>query len=204
MSVPDPDVVMQTLQPLWTPLYGAFERGTQVAREFFDHVGRSPAPWVYPDLVRYEALTVLKQSGIDCDAVDAEILGLANHGLQIRFAGFTIRGMKALQDGSVPGPGPSRSKKDFFRQLSLGTWGEEIRNLVLLWQPDANHNLAGLSLVCPKDGAGTKAEAHWHVPIPHPAMATSTTTGSLTLVDEDLDISIDKTNAVAGGSDEEE
>lgn len=196
MSVPSPDAVLTRLHRLWPPLYTAFERGTQVAREFFAQHQTPPAPWVYPDIVRWQALRSLKAEGFDAEAL--ELRGLPNNGILIRHEGYTLRVMKALPDGSLPGPGPSAEKQQFFQQLCLGQWGEEIRNLVLLWHPDELFNLDSLSLACPKDGEGTKAESHWQVPIPHPAVGTLSEIPAPTATD-DLEIDLDEASASSAG-----
>jgi len=200
MSVPDPGEALVTLHSLWGPLYAAFEQGTQVARGFFESRGKKPAPWVYADIVRWEALTRLQAEGFEAEE-DVQLRGLANHGILIRYKGYTLRLMKSLADGELPGPGPSKVKQEFFQQLTLGPWGEEIRNLVVLWAPDEHHNLGTLSLACPKDGQGTKAEAHWLVEVPHPAVGAVAQPESAPLSD-DLDIALEDAASASGGAEE--
>jgi len=196
MSVPDPAEVLATLHQLWGPLYSAFEQGAEVARGFFESRGKKPAPWVYADIVRWEALTRLQAQGFDAQD-DIELTGLPNHGILIRHRGYTIRLMKSLADGELPGPGASKVKQVFFQQLTLGPWGEELRNLVVLWEPDEHHNLGTLSLACPKDGQGAKAEAHWLVEVPHPAVGT-TAHAAVPISADDLEIALEEADSAAG------
>jgi hypothetical protein len=137
-----------------------------------------------------------QEQGFDADASDVDFDGLPNHGIVIRHAGYTLRVMKSTSEGLLPGPGLSRAKQEFFQQLSLAPWGEEIRNLVVLWTPDQHFNLGSLSLACPKDGHGARAESYWLMEIPHPAQHVEVETASETTVN-DLEMELEDTDAVS-------
>ena len=139
---------------------------------------------LFPNLVRYYAKQFLGTRHLvaddeeDVPAFDA--IGLANNGLCVVHGRYALR-IRKSDNGLIPVPGASFTLQQFYRQqplpFNLASRPAQIvdTSLLVLWQVDANHRLAGMDLSCPRSGGTTRAsvEAHWSVPLVNP-MATST------------------------------
>lgn len=193
--IPAAPETLESLNPLLTVVFEALESGTLHAREYFEQQGDQPVePYLYAHLVRYRAKQHLETHG---HAVQFTTDDIAYSGLQVCFDRYRVRILKADQ-GDVPAPGISNRRQQFWAQLHLNI--DQLSmfedgtpppvNLLVIWDVDGRHNLAPLTLACPK-GGGThrrSVEVYWHIPIPHPAERVEPQVSSFD--DDDLDITL--------------
>jgi hypothetical protein len=166
-------MLVETLEPLLSPLYRFIEEGAADANSFFHQRGEKPHdPWLYPHIVRWHTcngLDDLKQTNA---TLDYEAADLPMAGIEIAYSGHTIKVFKAT-DGVLPAAGRSPNRQAFFNGNLFGEDEEvfERANLAVIWDVDAHGSLILMQLVCPKAGSPTwkPGEVHWAVDIPHPA-----------------------------------
>ena len=181
-EIPAPEHVLQTLAPVWPPIYTALEWATQQTRAYFDAEGTPIDRHLAPSLVRYQAKRYLARLGHAVQEEEGEAYAfqtLPNNGLSLSYRGdllYALRILKAL-DGQLPAPGASRARQAFWHQQLIFDYAApsaaELRpslNLLVLWETDAAYTLRRLSLVCPKVGALTRESVavYWTIEIPHP------------------------------------
>src|SRR5687767_10386107 len=118
--LPDPDDVLRELRPIIAALFTAVEDGVLLAQEFFGARQEVEEPHLYATLVRYQAKLAVDRSG---QRVEFDREDLANNGLCLTFGRLKLKIQKATR-GGVRGPGISRSKQAFFRQMTLFTIGD--------------------------------------------------------------------------------
>jgi hypothetical protein len=185
------DEIARTLAPLTGTLYALLDGATHEAKEFFDTERRPFSPSLFPGLVRY--VTKVHWDALMFAPHDAEaLLGfvrleIPNDGLAFSNGTHQIRVWKS-DEGGLPAPGNSQSKRIFFAQGSM--FGEQWTqmamsdadaawaasgpiNLALLWDVDESRLLSSLQLVCPELGAEGNFGETWRVPVQHPAETTS-------------------------------
>jgi hypothetical protein len=174
-GIPQFAEVYSAIRELFPPLFRALEHGCYKNREFHENEGENVFdPFVSPTLVRFFAKRALRQAGFA--PVDIEMEQLSNNGLSLFFKGYHVRIRKG-DNGSVPGPGQSDQLKKFYCQQtemfegSNGDMQITHLNLVVLWDFDELHNLAGLRLARPKgvSADGSDVNLHWIEQIPYPA-----------------------------------
>jgi len=183
LNVPSPGEVQKDLELILPIINTALEHGTSNAKDFFEREDQDKLidRYLAPNLVRYWAKRYLQGAGLQVSEEQAEfnLKPLPNNGLCLIFGRYRVRILKS-DDGDLPVPGDSVSRRNFYQQISIvyaTENGEEVQedvsNLLILWDIDVAYNLTGLSLAYPKAGKDTKAsvQVHWHVPITHPAFA---------------------------------
>lgn len=207
MRLPDPSLAYAQLQPVFSPLYQAFEHGTGVARRTFEEGGLERDPLVFAALSRLYAIPVL-------DAGARPLPGfvrtpLMNCGIQFAFGGFEVRVWKTT-DGELPSA-TSSAKRRFVRQLPLGHGfsGEETaddggaRNLIIQWEYRPS-SVVDLTLVCPKPGSSgpESVDVLWSLPIAHPGEAAAAIPSPTVPTDDidDLDFIRPRDGGRAAGS----
>ena len=179
INVPDPQTVLGELSHLLPIVYSSLHYGIFETKEFFDQQEneehRIINRFLAPNLVRYYTIQALKQKGQivapDTDSLDLKTV--PNNGICFSYERYDIRILKSY-NGDLPIPGHSRSRQEFYHQLSLNLnvddKDEDGRrvNLLILWDVTPSYNLEVLSMACPKAGAETKESviAHWHCKIP--------------------------------------
>lgn len=169
---PESDEVLEDLKTELPVLCEAIEAGTQRAREVFEEENREVDRVCAPHIVRSMAKHVLKNSGHRVEDVDPE--KLANNGLLYHCGRYSIRVLKARQEGILPVPGPSERRQEFFNQkptqgrilgweAAVGEATGKITHLVVCWDVDHEYELAELYLAMPKAGSATKTsvESEW-------------------------------------------
>jgi hypothetical protein len=183
----DAEEIANSLVPFTRRFYRLIEAAIYEAKAYFDEPERELSPTLFANLVRYITKSRWDQFVSQPHAIE-DLLGfvrieLPNDGVAFQNTEFYLRCWKA-DEGSLPPPGHSQAKRQFFAQGSLtGThWTQAAMsdvdpawespppsNLVLLWDVDANHGLSVLALVCPEaDSEGNYGEA-WRIRLQHPA-----------------------------------
>jgi len=129
-----------------------------------------------PNLVRH----VAKKYLIDCgqtakgeeeaDAPSFEAEDIPNNGLCINTPGFVVRILKSSEDGSVPRPGISQARLNYYRynQGILNFEGngnqrpQPTYNLIVHWTVDRDYNLSKISIALPYDAIKNES-GRWDV-----------------------------------------
>lgn len=169
--VPSPDIVVSELEPVTPTLYWAMEVGTERGRIYFDQRSLRPEPFLFANIVRYEARTILEDAGV---STGFDLDDLANNGMSIRYCSYVLR-VRKTDDGQAPVPGRSQRLQAFYHQLELGLLGpvsSESLNLLVLWNVDHRFLLDPVfTLACPRQGGQTRSSVanHWSVPMANPA-----------------------------------
>lgn len=196
-GLPDFATTYAEVSPIIPVLHRALEYGCGRGKEFFDNEKCARDPFLFPDLVRFFGKRFLQSEGVNAEERDFEMHNLANNGLSILFADYHIRVLKA-DNGSVPTPGVSKKKADFYnQQMSLlpdvtGTLKQTKLNIIALWDVDANGNLSGLWLACTRSGGQTKdsVELHWLESLPHPAEVAGAVVETIDTTVDDLPMTL--------------
>lgn len=120
-----------------------------------------------PNLVRHIAKQFLIDSGRETKGEEEtdgrlfEAEDIPNNGLCMTTAGFVVRILKSSEDGSVPAPGVSQARQNFYKhnQAILNFFPDENESeriqppyhLVVHWTVDSNYNLLKVSIALPFD-----------------------------------------------------
>lgn len=185
-------MLVQTLEPLLSPLYQFVEEGIAEANTFFEQRNRPLDPWLFPHIVRWytcNGLDDLKEATPNGE-LSYESADLPMAGIEIAYAGHTIKVFKA-SDGALPAAGRSTARQAFFNGNLYGE-DEEVfdrANVAVIWDVDGNGSLIMMQLVCPKAGSPPwkSGEAHWAVDIPHPATIQRTAVAAASPADVSFD-----------------
>jgi hypothetical protein len=164
---PNFDVVLERLKSLLDTISEAAQEGTLHVREYCKWQAESIDFALAPNLVRHKAKQILISSGQDAkDEEEESKIGfdteqIPNNGIFIKVPGFHIRVLKSPDDGSIPPPGLSLARQNFYKQFQAVIDFEEFRNgndhvqptwsLVVHWSVDEHYNLLRLSLALPLD-----------------------------------------------------
>ena len=177
-NLPDPEVALARLAPIFPAFYEAIEHGTGVARGLFDEWGFELEGNVFSSITRLHAIPVLDARGRELDGYQRT--PLANSGILMAYAGHQLRCWKTT-DGELPSPASSATRLRFYRQIPLDlpypeaprTGSADGGNLVVLWEYDLATESVELTLVCPKAASDdpNSVEAAWSRPIPRPSAA---------------------------------
>ncbi len=172
MTDSTPEAVVDDLQALVPVLFTAVEAGTQEAALFFEERDEPIDPYLFPNMVRWRARRELERAEID--AVEDEECSvdprLANNGILIKHRGYTLRLLKAGDNGDVPPPGPSKPRQSFYNQPLFGD--TEFVNLVVVWTYRRDTRAVELELTCPKSAdAYSNVSLHFRIVLEHPAIA---------------------------------
>jgi hypothetical protein len=161
---------LRWLGDLPTVLYEVLETAVASAHAFFEDRAEPANAALFPNLVRYFALTALRDERYSSQNFHLE--ELANNGIRLERDGCVVRVWKADSDGRLPAPGQSAARQEFYYQPMLPFLYEDREQpakLAILW--NTNGPALTLTLVCP---AGTSEPwepglVHWEIEIPHPA-----------------------------------
>lgn len=182
------EATLDELLPVLPLIYRALEGAVQQGREFFgDNEIDRP---LFPNLVRYHVKLALNKRGltvVDDNEPHLDHKILANNGLLLEYGPRHVRILKA-DHGALPAPGISRTKQQFYEQLSLLEEPIDTQKLILLW--DVEGGVLDLQLVCPKSGSERTSSAHWMIPVPHPAEIIETDAPQEAAFEFDLPISL--------------
>lgn len=192
--------VLEELNPIVTPVYNALERAIEESNSYFSEQEHVIDPFLFPNLVRYNALQHLEDAQKEVDGLHIE--KLSNNGIFMRFMGYRIRVWKA-DEGELPAPGNGDGRLKFFEQPDLFP-GMRFMNLAIIWDATSKGTLKNLMLVCPKgDGnpSNVTGQAHWQIEIPHPATQVAAAEVFETTVD---DLQLEKSTTIKKASSQDD
>jgi hypothetical protein len=160
------EVVVEKLKmPLLDVIKEAIAEGALHVSEYTNWQAEQIDFALAPNLVRHKAKQFLSSRGQEAKEEEAEDTAtfeteqVPNNGLYMILPGFRVRILKSSEDGSVPPPGMSETRKNFYNQqqalLDFGefrngdehvqpTWG-----LIVHWTVDEHYTLLKLSLALP-------------------------------------------------------
>jgi len=144
----------------------AIEQGTLHVPEYIKCFGESAIDYALaPNLVRHVAKKYLIGVGQaakgeeEADAAGFEPEDIPNNGLCINTPGFVVRVLKSSEDGSVPRPGISEARKNYYRhnqgilnfENDSNDRPQPTYHLVVHWTVDRDYNLQKVSIALPYD-----------------------------------------------------
>lgn len=163
---PSFDFVVSRIKSLLDQIQEAIEEGTLHVLEYKRWRGEPTIDYALaPNLVRH----IAKKYLIDCgqaakgeeetDATEFEAEDIPNNGLCISTAEFVIRILKSSEDGSVPRPGISQARINYYRHnqgiLDFDGNGSQrpqpTYNLIVHWMVDRDYILSKMSVALPYD-----------------------------------------------------
>ena len=170
-NFPDPpgfDVVLKKLkEPLFDRILEAIAEGTLHVSEYANWQAEPIDFALAPNLVRHKAKQYLISRGQETRDEEEEDKAASafatehvpNNGLYTIAPGFNVRILKSSEDGSVPPPGVSETRKNFYNQLQALIDFPEHRNgdervqptwnLIVHWTVDEKYNLLRLAVALP-------------------------------------------------------
>lgn len=193
--------VQREIDQLLKLIVDSLKDGTRHAREYADWQDESIDRNLAPCLVRHRAKKYLaaRQQEVkeEEEDVDFERESVPNNGLCLTTDGYQIRILKS-DDGSLPPPGPSRVRQEFYGQAWLFDSGifdheEEPRvGLVVHWTVDADFELEKVFVALPIAGEISRdsVRSHWDERIWTRTMLPSTS--AVSVESPDLDIHLDE------------
>jgi hypothetical protein len=154
---PNFDSVMAVLKEnLLDKIVGAILEGTLHVHEYANWQAEAIDYALAPNLVRHKAKLFLIAQGQETkneeevDDSGFEIEHVSNNGLYTKVPGFRVRTLKSSEDGSVPLPGESETRKNFYNQeQALLDFAQPVWNLIVHWKVDREYNLLSLSVALP-------------------------------------------------------
>jgi hypothetical protein len=165
-NFPEPpsfEFVQEKLKTLFNVIQEAVAEGTLHVQEYSQWQAELIDPALAPNLVRHKAKKFLVSRGQDAKD-DEEEFGfetehIPNNGICTNVSGFRVRVLKSSDEGSVPLPGESLTRKNFYNQSQALLDFAELRNgnehvqptwgLIVHWTVDADYNLLRLSAALP-------------------------------------------------------
>lgn len=205
MSNFTPESVMAELAFLIRLIYTALDTSVSKAREYFAKQEyedqRNVDKYLAPNMIRWETLSQLKRAGQNAREEEENGISMSdlpNNGIHIDFKNYSIKVLKS-QNGDLPVPGYSQSRRNFYDQPNLYDGDFSSINLLLLWNIDKPYSLGLLSLACPKSGEETRESVshHWHCRIPNRILyGEFNETDKIEpneILDLDIDIDLDET-----------
>ncbi len=158
-------VLKKLKETLFDTIQEALAEGTLHVSEYSNWQAESIDFALAPNLVRHKAKQYLISRGQETkdeeeeDTAAFETEQVPNNGLYTIASGFRVRILKSSEDGSVPPPGISETRKNFYNQLQALIDYEELRNgdervqptwgLIVHWTVDEKYNLLKLSVALP-------------------------------------------------------
>jgi hypothetical protein len=171
-NFPDPpsfETVVKKLKKLLDIIQEALAEGTLHVSEYSHWQAESIDPALAPNLVRHKAKQFLISQGQeaededDGDRAEFEMKQIPNNGLCTVAPGFRIRILKSADDGSVPPPGVSLTRLNFYNQGQALLDFAEFRNgndtvepvwgLIVHWSVNEKYCLQRLSIALPVHAA---------------------------------------------------
>jgi hypothetical protein len=157
------DFIREKYKVLLDTIQQAVAEGTLHVQEYASNEVENIDTALAPNLVRHKAKKFLVASGQDAKDEEPEngfdTEHLPNNGICINVSGLTVRVLKSSEDGSVPPPGISVTRQNFYSQTQALLDFEEFRNgnqhvqptwgLIVHWTVDADYNLLKLSAALP-------------------------------------------------------
>ncbi len=160
-------VVSRLKAVLLDQIQEAIEQGALHVLEYKNWRGEATIDYsLAPNLVRHIAKKYLISCGqaakgeeeADADAPGFEAEDIPNNGLCINMPGFVVRILKSSEEGSVPRPGISEARRNYYRHnqgiLNFENGSDRPQptyNLVVHWTVDREYNLEKVSIALPYD-----------------------------------------------------
>lgn len=159
-SFPEPpsfDTVQSKLQEiLFNKIVEAIQEGTLHVPEYARWQAESIDYALAPNLVRHKAKKSLISQGQEAkneeeeDGSAFEIEDVSNNGLYAKVPEFRVRILKSSEDGSVPLPGESEARNNFYKQeQALLDFAKPVWNLIVHWKVNREYDLLSLSVALP-------------------------------------------------------
>jgi len=168
-NFPDPPTFEEAIKKLRSILLDriveALLEGTLHVSEYSHGQAEPIDAALAPNLVRHKAKRHLVEHGQQTEDEEEEdrkqfaVEYVSNNGLYTLVPGFRVRILKSGEDGSVPPPGVSEARRNFYNQLQslidFAEWrNEEGRvepdwNLIVHWTVDKQYNLLKISIALP-------------------------------------------------------
>jgi hypothetical protein len=170
-------IILEKLGHVPATVHEVMDKAVTLARAFFENRDLPIDPFLFPNLVRYEAKLLFETPKYR--AAGYVLTVLSNNGLLLIYrpetTTYRIRVRKADEDGEFPTQNLSDGIKDFCRQPNLPMWanGEEdweefvcpeLLKLFIIWDVNEAYGFSGCDLACTKDEFGNLAFADQ---IPH-------------------------------------
>ncbi len=151
---PSFDSVRAKLETLFDEIVEAIQEGTLHVPEYAKNEGESIDYALAPNLVRHKAKLYLISKGQQAkeeeDGPAFEIEEVSNNGLYAKVPEFRIRILKSSEDGDVPLPGESETRRNFYIQdQAVLDFARPVWNLIVHWTVDRQYNLTKLSVALP-------------------------------------------------------
>jgi hypothetical protein len=161
---PGSDIVLQQLRPLLDVTRDAIQEGVLHVSEYFTWQAEPIDFALAPNLVRHKAKRFLISRGQDArdeteETPDFETEDIPNNGICTSVPGYRVRVLKSSDDGGVPLPGVSMTRRNFYNQLqALLDFGESTNGrsgvqptwgLVVHWTVNQRYDLLQLSVALP-------------------------------------------------------
>jgi hypothetical protein len=156
------EFIKERLTPFLTIVQEAVADGALHVQEYMKWQAEPVDPVLAPNLVRHKVKQFLISRGQDAvedDDVPFETDRIPNNGICVRLEGFIVRVLKSSEDGSVPPPGASIPRNNFYNQDQALLDFAEFRNgndtvqptwgLVIHWRVNQKYNLLKVSLALP-------------------------------------------------------
>lgn len=159
-NFPEPpsfDTVLETLREiLLDKIVDAILDGTLHVSEYANWQAESIDYALAPNLVRHKAKQYLIAQGQETkneeeiDNPGFEIEEVSNNGLYVKVSDFRVRILKSAEDGTVPLPGESEARRNFYNQeQAVLDFVRPVWNLIIHWTVDRQYNLLTLSVALP-------------------------------------------------------
>ena len=154
-SFPTPptyEAALEQLQPLLDLIREGIEEGTALVQDFSEWENQSIDFALAPNLVRHRAKTFLSgrgQSAEDEPGFAPE--DIPNNGICSRVPGFEVRTLKSTEEGTIPLPGASVTRRNLYNQrqatfaFNPPTWG-----IIVYWVVDRDYNLLRMAVAMPE------------------------------------------------------
>ncbi len=198
-------IAQQTLERTWDLhqfLFRSLENNVAKVRDSLKDLPFDP--WFFSHSVRF--FTCCDLDAVDKSSLDFTRVPQSLSAIDLNYRGCHVKVWKST-DGELPITGNSTHRQGFIAQPFLQDYFEAMpeieipMNLAMLWEVDANLELASFTLVCPKnfDTFFKSGEAYFSKPIPHPAAEIEVTT-NFTEQPLELEIELDRKKVVGSGN----
>jgi len=154
---PSFEELQEQLRTLLDLVREALQEGTAHVPEYFRSEA-SPIDYALaPNLVRYKAKKFLIASGED-SAKDEESYfeaeAISNNGICVCVPGFEVRVLKSADDGSVPPPGISVTRRNLYNQIQAKfDFAKPVWGVIVHWLVDRDYSLLKVSVAIPSSFA---------------------------------------------------